>query len=114
MARELVKEIKEMDVNYCDADDMVSVTAYQAKYINQLKKLAQNHPDEVKIVAGENLKTNGGMMVVHLPKKYCKISFGEERKKRELTEEQKAAASERMKKAVEARMAKKKEEDNWL
>lgn len=113
-----MKNSKEMNVNYIDTDDMASVTVFQAKHINQIKKLMEAHPDEIKIVAGENVKNNNGMMVVHLPKKYCKVSFGEERSKREMTDEQRAAASKRMKKAQETRMerleVKRQKEEGWL
>ncbi len=120
MAKNLPKAIKEMNVNICDCDDMASVTVFQTKYMNQIKKLAEKYPDEVKII--KTAKENDGMMVAHLPKRFCKISFGEERVKREMTEEQKAAAAERMKKAQEAKKAKleaeriekEKLEEGWL
>jgi hypothetical protein len=120
MAKDLPKAIKEMNVNICDTDDMASVTVFQVKHMNQIKKLAEKYPDEVKIV--KTAKENDGMMVAHLPKKFCKISFGEERAKKEMTEEQKAAAAERMKKMQEARkakleaerMEKEKLEEGWL
>ena len=105
-----------MNVNFVDSDDMVSVTAYQTKYMNQIKKLAEKYPDEVKIV--KTAKENDGMMLAHLPKKFVKVSFGEARAKREMTEEQKAAAAERMRIAQEikkAKLAEKKlEEEGWL
>ena len=92
----LHKDIKEMNVNWLDIDDMVSVTAYQKKMINQLMKLAEVHPDEVRVVA----VNKDGTTVVHLPKKYVHVSFGE-RAKREMSEEQRVAAAERLKKARE-------------
>ena len=92
----LSKDIKEMNVNWLDIDDMVSVTAYQKKMINQLMKLAEVHPDEVRVVA----VNKDGTTVVHLPKKYVHVSFGE-RAKREMSEEQRVAAAERLKKARE-------------
>ena len=116
----LTVEIKECNINFTDCDDMVSVTVFQRKHINQLKKLVEAHPDEVKMVADAD-KKNNGMAVFNLPKKYCKISFGEARAKREMTDEQKAAASERMKKAQEAKAAKRAmaeaenmENEGWL
>ena len=116
MAKNLPKAIKEMNVNICDCDDMASVTVFQVKYMNQIKKLAEKYPDEVKIV--KTAKENDGMMVAQLPKKFCKISFSEGRVKKEMTEEQKAAAAERMKKMQEARKAKlaekKLKEEGWL
>ena len=96
MGNKLPKNIREMNVNWVDVDDMVSVTAYQKKMINQLIKLAEDHPDEVRIVA----VNDDGTTVVHLPKKYVHVSFYES-SKREMSEEQKAAAAERLKKARE-------------
>jgi len=114
--KEKPDKILEMAVNWVDVDDMVSVTAYQMKYMNQIKKLAEKYPDEVKIL--KQAKENDGMMLAHLPKKFCKVSFGEVRAKKEMTEEQKAAAAERMKKMQEVRKAKlaekKLEEEGWL
>lgn len=116
MRKKLPDKIYEMSIGWTDADEMVSATVYQTKYMNQLKKLAEAHPDEVKVI--KEVKENDGMMVVHLPKKYCKVSFGEVRAKRELTEDQKVAARERMKRMQEAKKAKaeakKIEEEGWL
>ena len=116
MAKNLPKAIKEMNVNICDCDDIASVTVFQVKYMNQIKKLAEKYPDEVKII--KTAKENDGMMLAHLPKKFVRISFGEARAKKVMTEEQKAAAAERMKKMQEARKAKlaekKLEEEGWL
>lgn len=91
MARFKSNEIYEMNVNYVNTDDMVSVTAYEGKYINQLKALAEKHPNEVKLMpTGLN-----GVILVHLPKKYVHVSFYESSKK-EMTEEQRAAAADRL------------------
>lgn len=91
MARFKSNEIYEMNVNYVNTDDMVSVTAYEGKYINQLKALAEKHPDEVKLMpTGLN-----GVILAHLPKKYVHVSFYESSKK-EMTEEQRAAAADRL------------------
>lgn len=116
MGKSLSVSIKENNINWTDADGMVSVTAYQSKYMNQIKKLAERYPDEVKIL--KQAKENDGMMLAHLPKKFVKVSFGAPRAKKEMTEEQKAAAAERMKKVQEIRKAKlaekKLEEEGWL
>ena len=96
----LLKDIKEMNVNWLDVDDMVSVTAYQKKMINQLMKLAEVHPDEVRVVA----VNKDGTTVVHLPKKYVHVSFYES-SKREMSEEKKAAAADRLKKMWEKKKA---------
>ena len=94
MARFKSNEIYETNVNYVNTDDMVSVTVYEGRHINQLKALAEKHPEEVRLIpTGLN-----GVMLAHLPKKYVHVSFGE-RTKREMSEDQKAAAAERLKKA---------------
>ena len=116
MARRATSEILEMSVNWTNTDDVVSVTVFQTKYMNQLRKLAEKYPDEVKIL--KEAKENDGMMLAHLTKKFCKISFGEPRVKKELTEEQKAAAKENIRKAQAAKKAKAEakdqEEEGWL
>lgn len=90
------KEIKEFNLNIVDCDDMVSVTAYQTKFINQLKVLAEKHPDEVKLIpTGIN-----SVVLAHLPRKYVHVSFYESNRK-EMSDDQRAAAAERLKKARE-------------
>jgi len=106
MGNKLPKNIREMNVNWIDVDDMVSVTAYQKKMIKQLMALAESHPDEVRIVA----VNEDGTIVVHLPKKYAHVSFYES-SKREMTEDQKVAAAERLKKMREKKAEKKAELD---
>lgn len=95
----MAREIKEMNVNYVDFDDLVSVTAYETKMIKTLRKLAEDHPEEVKIVA-ENMN---GTIVAHLPKKYCRIRFTDKKKSMNYTEEQRKAAADRLKIAREAK-----------
>lgn len=87
-------DILEFNINITNIDDMVSVTVYQKKMINQLIKLAEDHPEEVRVVA----VNNDGTTVVHLPKKYVHVSFYESSRKK-LSEDQKAAAAERLRKA---------------
>jgi len=92
MARKKFNVIKEFNLNFCDDDDMASVTMYEKKYMNQINKLAESHPDEVKIVA----VNEDGTMVAHLPKKYVHVSFSD-RTRREMTEGERVAAAERLK-----------------
>lgn len=89
-------EIYECAINYCNVDDMVSVTTYEGKQINQIKALAEKHPDEIKMIPTGLT----GVVLAHLPKKYLHVSFYESSKK-EMTEDQRAAAAERLKKARE-------------
>lgn len=92
MAKKKFNEIREFNVNWTDDWDMVSVTMYEKKYMNQINKLAEKHPDEIRIVA----ENKDGIMVAHLPKKFVHVSFSE-RTKREMNEDQRAAAAERLK-----------------
>ena len=92
MARKKFNVIKEFNLNWTDDWDMVSVTMYEKKYMNQIYKLVESHPDEVKIVA----VNEDGTMVAHLPKKYVHVSFSD-RARREMTEDERAAAAERLK-----------------
>lgn len=62
------------------------------KWINKIKKLKEEHPDEVKIIA-ENAD---GSICAKLPIKYLKISAP-----RKVSEEQRQAASERFRKLRE-------------
>lgn len=96
MAKFKAGEIYEVAVNFTNVDDIASVTTYEGRQINQLKDLAEKHPDEVKLIP----TGLAGVVLAHLPKKYVHVSFGE-RAKREMSEEQRAAAAERLKKARE-------------
>ena len=96
MAKFKAGEIYECAINYVNVDDMVSVTTYEGRQINQIKALAEKHPDEIKIIPTGLT----GVVFAHLPKKYLHVSFYESSKK-EMTEDQRAAAAERLKKARE-------------
>lgn len=110
--KEYPDEILETNINFVDADDMASVTVFQAKHKRQIRALAEAYPDIVKII--DNGDKRNSMLVAHMPKKYCHISFGE-RTGRKMTDEQKKAAGERMKKMREKKAeAKKAEEEGWL
>lgn len=98
MANKVPKEIKEMNVNWVDTDDMASITAYSRKMIKQLEAVYEKHPDEVRIIK----KNDDGTWCVQLPKKYVHIGIGERsRSKMEMTDEQKAAVAERLRSARE-------------
>lgn len=91
-------EFKEFNLNIVNTDDLASVTAFQPKLINQLKKLVEEYPDEVRMVANNK----NGTCVFYLPKSFCHVSFSK-RTRKEMTDEQKAAAAERMKKYHESK-----------
>ena len=62
------------------------------KWINKVKKLKEEHPDDIKILA----ENKDGSICAKLPIKYLKISAP-----RKVSEEQRQAASERFKKLHE-------------
>ena len=73
-------------IEWLDGDKEVWCTFSQKKFINKVRKLAEENPNEVKIV-----HTNGdGSIVAVLPLKFVSI-----RKPRQLSEEQVAKIKER-------------------
>ena len=98
------RDIRECNINYVDVDDVVSVTLYEKRYINKVKKLFESHPDEIRLIE-TGMK---GTICAHLPKKYVHISFGEKRVSKKLSEEQKAKVAERLTTAREAKKENKK------
>lgn len=68
----------------------------ERKYANKLRKLAEEHPDEVKII-----NDDGKYVYAHLPLNWFKMPSPPI--KRNLTEEQRKAASERFKAMREAK-----------
>lgn len=102
----MARDFKEANINFYEGDDTVWVTVYQGKYKNQIKKLAEEYPDEVKVIA----INDNGTLYAKLDKKFVHLSFSY-REKKEVTEEQREAARERIKLAQEAK-AKKREIEN--
>lgn len=77
--------------NYLD-DKIVFFSSDERKWINKLRKLADEHPDECQItVQPEN---NDGCINARFPAKWLKIAPPI---KRNMTDEQRAALSERAK-----------------
>lgn len=74
-----------------------SVTFSQKKFVNKLKKLAKQYPDNVEIIA----ENEDGSICAHVPVSWFK--FSPPKKGREFTEEEKQAAAERMLKARNAK-----------
>ena len=74
-----------------------SVTFSQKKFVNKLKKLAKQYPDNVEIIA----ENEDGSICAHVPVSWFK--FSPPKKGREFTDEEKQAAAERMLKARNAK-----------
>lgn len=84
-------ELKETVFETDSENKFTTVTTNERKWITKLNKLAEQRPDEVKIVITP--EDNHGYLLAHVPKSYMKLSPP---KTRVLTDEQKAAAAERM------------------
>jgi hypothetical protein len=82
----LTKYEMETVINFNDAEKIAYVSSSQKRIKEQLKKLAEEHPDEVKITH-EDLYT----VIATMPKYYIKM-----KPKRFISEEQKLAAAKRL------------------
>lgn len=80
-------------IEFLNNQHSITVSFCMQKWINKVKKLKEEHPDDVKILA-ENAD---GSICAKLPIKYLKISAP-----RKVSEEQRQAASERFKKIRES------------
>jgi hypothetical protein len=78
--------MKENNIEWLNGQQRVTVTLSQGKFINKVKRLAEQRED-VEIVA----ENKDGSICAHLPLKFIKISAP-----RQMTEEQKEQARERL------------------
>ena len=81
-------------------DNVAIVTFSQKKWINKMRKYAEEYPEEVQIV----VENEDGSIVGRVPVTWFKMS--PPRKGREFTEEEKAATAERL------ALARKKKQDD--
>ena len=82
-----------MDTGFCTYNDNTwEVSSDERKWINKILKLAEDHPDEVKIT--QRPESNYGMIVAHVPATWFKIMPP---RKLNLTEEQRSQMAERLK-----------------
>ena len=93
-------DIKETCVEYIDQESTATFYSGERKLINKILKLAEERPDEVKIICMP--EDNDGHLLAHIPKNWLKISPPA---KRSFTEEQRAAAAERMRNVAKAKGA---------
>ena len=88
-------------IDYCFewilGEATASVTFSQKKFVNKLKKLAKQYPDNVEIIA----ENEDGSICAHVPVSWFK--FSPPKKGRTFTDEERAEAAERMKNAREKR-----------
>lgn len=78
---------KENAIEWYTGDDTVTISLSQKKFINKIKKLSEEFPDEVRI----DRINNDGTVLAHIPLRYIRIS-----RPRELSEEEKENARKRL------------------
>lgn len=83
-----IADCGENNIEFLKGATTATVCFSQGRYVTRIRKLAESHPDECKI-----LYTNSdGSIVAHIPTKWVKIS-----PTRKVSDKQKEAASERLK-----------------
>ena len=90
---------RENVIGWYKDSEIATVTFSQGRYISKIKKLAEKHPDDVKI-----LENTDGTILAYIPVKAIHISI----RNTEMSDEQKKAASERLKKIQAARKKEKR------
>lgn len=93
---------RENVIGWFKDSEIATVTFSQGRYISKIKKLAKEHPDDVKV-----LENTDGTILAYIPVKAIHISIVHKTVK--MTEERKAKLQDNIKKAHAAR--KKKSED---
>lgn len=75
-------------IEFLRNSSVASATFTQGKYISKMKKLAEQYPNECKVV----VENEDGSIVVHFPTKWIKIS----NRSRDLSDEQRQALADRL------------------
>lgn len=83
---------EENAIEFYTGDDYMTVSFTRTKFVNKIRKLAEKHPDEVRIEA----INQDGSICATLPLSYLKISHP-----RVVSEEQREVARENMLKFIE-------------
>ena len=86
-----MSDLKETCLNHIDSDKYITFCSSERKWINKILKLHEQYPDEVDII--RTVEDNDGMLYVHLPTNWLKISPP---RQVNYTEEQRAAMAERL------------------
>lgn len=85
-----MKDIKETSIDRIQGETSCSVFTSELKFINQIKKWAQKHPDKVSIIA----ENNDGSILAHVPNEW--FNFVGPKKQYNLSQEQREARAARM------------------
>lgn len=100
-------ELRENVIEWINGQDTIAVTLSQGRYISKVKKLAQQHPNQVKILS----ENDDGSIFAHLPLRALKLNLSA---KRELSEEERKKIGVRLH-SGRSRFAEDEsgEEDEW-
>ena len=90
-------ELRENCIYWLDGDDFATVNFSQKKYRNRIKKMAEDHPDDVSIMSD----TDAALVAV-IPVRAVKTSIVT-REPRELSDEEREAVNARLEAARRAR-----------
>ena len=88
-------ELNENVIEWFDGDDTIAVTLHQKRFVNRVRKLAEQ--SENVVILAEN---PDGSIFAHLPLNYLKLS---PKAKNNITVERKAELVEQVRKAREAK-----------
>lgn len=84
-------DFKETCINWLASEPNATFCSEESKWINKIKKLHDEYPDEVKITVDP--EKNHGVLLADVPKTWIKVSPP---RKVNYTDEQKAAMAERL------------------
>lgn len=87
-------DLRETSIERVQGDSYCTVYTGEKKFVNKLKKMAEEYPEDVNIISEDCLG-----IVAHVP--YDWFKFISPKRKHNLTDEQRQAASERMRRARE-------------
>lgn len=79
-------------IEFLNNQHSITVSFCMQKWVNKVKKLKEQHPDDIKIIA----ENDDGSICAKLPIKYLKLSA-----QKQVSDKQRQAASERFKKLRE-------------
>ncbi len=97
-----VADYKENNIEWLNGQKTMTISLSERRLINKLKKLREQYPDEVELVADNH----DGTYCFRIPRKYLKLS-----RRKDLTEERRQAMSEQGKRMAEKYFKKSKGDD---
>ena len=88
--------MRENCIEWIEGDSRITITTYHRKFINKLKAISEEKPEEVEIIK----ENKDGSICVHVPLSYLKIS---PKRNVILSEERKQELRETLQRAREAK-----------